>query len=202
MFKQLIVVAIAVLLSSAASAAAQDCWRGEPSPHCRSFWITEFGLFWRLDGISREIRSDEIYDYGIRYEVGPMYNVNEEYALGGTVTLTGTGENGLGIHGRLRYWMNRNWSLDLSPGVIFLGSAGGDDYELLHPAASARLVLNYADFVGFYAGVEQFRVRQEGSELDWYVGMHAASYPGAGLGLIFLVIALAAASSMGVTGVH
>lgn len=197
-----IIVFIAVLLYSALPAAAQDCWRGEPSPTCRSFWVTEFGIFWRLDELSQEIRSDEVYDYGIRYEVGPMFNMNEKYALGGTVTLTGTGENGLGIHGRLRYWMNRNWSLDLSPGVIFHGSAGDDDYELLYPAASARLVLNYADFVGFYAGVEQIRVRQAGSELDLHFGMHAASYPGTGLGLIFLVLAIVAASSMGVTGMQ
>ncbi len=200
MIKRIIVVFIAVLLSSVLPAAAQDCWRGEPSPHCRSFWVTEFGIFWRLDGISQEIRSDEIYDYGIRYEIGPMFNMNEKYALGGTVTMTGTGENSFGVHGRLRYWMNRNWSLDISPGVIFHGSSGDDDYELLYPSASTRFVLNYADFVGFYAGVEQFRVRQEGSEFDWYVGMHAASYPGAGLGLIFLVIAVVAASSIGVTG--
>jgi hypothetical protein len=191
---------VAVLLCLSLPAAAQDCWRGEPSPECRSFWVTEFGIFWRLDEISREIRSEEIYDYGIRYEVGPMFNLNGKYALGGTATLTGTGETGLGIHGRLRYWMNRNWSLDLSPGIILHGSSGDDDYELLYPAASTRLVLNYADFVGFYAGVEQIRVRQEGSELDWYFGMHAASYPGTGLGLIFLVLAIVAASSIGVTG--
>lgn len=195
-----LLVFAAVLLYSAVPAAAQNCWRGEPSPYCRSFWVTEFGIFWRLDEVSKEIRIEEVYDYGIRYELGPMFNMNEKYAFGGTVTLTGTGETGLGIHGRLRYWMNRNWSLDLSPGIIFHGSSGDDDYELIYPAASARLVLNYADFVGFYAGVEQIRVRQEGSELDWHFGMHAASYPGTGLGLIFLVLAIVVASSLGVTG--
>lgn len=190
----------AALLFTSLPATAQDCWRGEPSPVCRTFWVTEFGIFWRLDGVSEEIRSEELYDYGIRYELGPMFNMNDKYAIGGTATLTGTGENGVGLHGRLRYWMNRNWSLDFSPGIIILGASGDDDYGLLYPAASARLVLNYADFIGFYGGVEQIRVRQEGSELDWYFGLHAASYPGTGLGLIFLVLAAVAAANMGVTG--
>jgi len=197
---QRILVFSVIVLYSAVPASAEDCWRGEPSPHCSSFWITEFGIYWRLDGISEEIRSEQVYDYGIRYEFGRMYNMSERYALGGTMTLTVTGETGIGVHGRLRYWMNRNWSLDFSPGVIVYGSSNEDGYELLYPAASARLVLNYADFVGFYAGVEQARVRQGNSEVDLYVGLHAASYPGAGLGLIFLVLAALAASSMGVTG--
>jgi len=195
-----LLVFLTLVLYSTVPASAEDCRRGEPSPHCSSFWITEFGICWRLDGVSGEIRRERIYDYGIRYELGKMYNTSERHALGGAVTLTGTGETGLGVHGRLRYWLNRNWSLDVSPGVIVYGSSNDDDYELLYPAASARLVLNYADFVGFYAGVEQFRVRQQGSELDWYAGLHAASYPGAGLGLIFLVLAAVAASSIGVTG--
>ena len=104
------------------------------------------------------------------------------------------------MHGRLRYWMDRNWSLDLSPGVIIAGTSNDNTYDMSYPAASVRLVLNYADFVGFYGGVEQIRVQGEGSELDWYLGLHAASYPGAGLGLIFLVLAAMAASSLGVTG--
>ena len=195
-----VIIFVFLFLCSALPLAAQDCWRGEPSPACRSFWVTEFGIFWRLDGISKEIRNEELYSYGIKYELGPMFNVNEKYALGGTVTLTGTGETALGIHGRLRHWRSRNWSLDFSPGVIFHGSSGDDDYELLYPAASMRLVINYAEFVGFYAGVDQIRVRQEGSEFDLYFGMHAASYPGTGLGLIFLVLAAVAASSIGITG--
>ena len=201
MRKGTVAVFITLLLCPSLS-AAQSCWRGEPSPDCRSFWVTEYGIFWRLDGVSEEIRSDELYDYGIRFELGPMYNVGEKYALGGTAMLTATGETSLGLYMRLRYWMNRNWSIDISPGIIVHGSSGSDAYELLHPAPAARIVLNYADFVGLYAGVEQYRVRQEGSELDWYLGVHAASYPGAGLGLVFLVLGIIFAAEFGITGTH
>lgn len=124
-----------------------------------------------------------------------MFNLGDRYALGGTITLRGTGETSCGLNGRLRYWMSRNWSFDLSPGIIFYSTSAEDEYELLYPSLSARLVLNYADFIGISGGVEQIRVRDEGSEFDWHFGMHAASYPGAAIGLVFLVLAAIAVAA-------
>jgi hypothetical protein len=191
-----------LLLCPVQSAAGETCWRGRPAPECDSFWVTEYGISRRLSGVSFEPREEELSSIGIRYEIGHMFNVADRYALGGTVTVMGTGETFCGLHGRFRYWLSGNWSLDLSPGVTFYGKPGDDDYDLLYPSLSGRFVLNYADFIGVSLGLEHIRVRHEGSQLDWYLGAHAGSYPGATLGLIFAILAIVAVSSYGVTGMH
>jgi hypothetical protein len=191
-----------LIVSIPAASGAETFWRGRPHPECDSFWITEFGVGWRQSGISNGFRNEEVSDSQIRYELGHMFNVGSRLAAGGTLSVTGNQEGHFGLNGRVRYWLNRNWSLDLAPGVIFYNSVSNDYYDLEYPAVSGRLVLNYADFVGVYAELEQVRIEGEKSELDLYIGVHAASYPGAALGAAFMIMGIIAAASGGLGAVQ
>ena len=191
-----------IFLSFSSPLTAETCWRGLPAPECDSFWITEVGLAWRQTGVENEFRAEKVDEIQIRYELGHMFNLEGPFAVGGTLTATGNQEVNFGVCGRIRYWKSRNWSFDLAPGIVFSSNVNSDDYSLGNPAFSARLIVNYADFVGMYAGLEQVRVEGEKSDLDIYLGLHAASYPGAALGGLMLLIGVIAAASGGLGAIQ
>lgn len=186
-----------LILYVPAASGAETHWRGLPYPECDSFWITEFGTGWRQNGISNEHRKEEVSGHQIRYELGHMFNLDKRFAVGGTLSMTGFQEGSFGLNGRVRFWKDRNWSVDLAPGMIFYSTVENDFYSLDYPAFSARLIFNYADFVGVYAGLEQVRIEGEKSNLDLYLGVHAASYPGAALGALFFVIGVVSLAAGG-----
>jgi hypothetical protein len=152
---------------------------------------------WRQNGIENIDRRGEAGGHQIRYELGHMFNLDERFAVGGSLSMTGFQEGHLGLNGRVRFWKDRNWSFDLSPGVIFYSTENNDYYDLEYPAISGRLIINYAEFVGVYAGIEQVRIKDEDSDLDLYLGVHAASYPGGALGALFLVLGVLYAAAAG-----
>lgn len=190
-----------LILSVSTVSSAETFWRGRPHPECDSFWITEFGAGWRQNSISNEFRKGEVSGHQIRYELGHMFNLDSRFAVGGTLSMTGLQEGHFGLNGRVRFWKDRNWSLDLAPGMTFYSNVNNDEYSLQYPSFTGRLIVNYADFVGVYVGLEQIRIYGEKSDLDLYLGVQAASYPGAALGALFLILGIvyvAAASGYGV----
>ena len=108
----------------------------------------------------------------------------------------------VGVHGRLRWWVDDDWALDFSPGVFLWGGSNDDRYELEFPALSARVMLSYGDWVGISAGLDQVRVEGAGSDVDLYGGAYLGSYPGAAVGLMFALVAILYASNAGITGIH
>jgi hypothetical protein len=186
-----------LILSIPIDLGAETLWRGLPYPECDSFWITEFGTGWRQNSISNEFRKEEVSGHQIRYELGHMFNLDERFAVGGTLSMTGYQEMNYGLNGRVRFWKDRNWSVDLAPGMVFYSTVNNYDYSLKYPAFSSRLILNYADFVGVYAGFEQVRIEGEKNNLDLFLGVHAASYPGAAIGALFIIIGVIAAAAGG-----
>ena len=85
--------------------------------------------------------------------------------------------------------------------MIFYSTEDNDHYHLKYPTFTGRLILNYADFIGVYAGLEQVRIDGEKSDLDLYLGVHAASYPGATLGVLFMIIGFISMAAAGGYGV-
>lgn len=190
-----------LILSFPTVSSAETCWRGLPYPECDSFWITEFGTGWRQNGISNEFRKEEVSGHQIRYELGHMFNLDNRFAVGGTLSMTGYQEMNYGLNGRVRFWKDRNWSVDLAPGMVFYSTVNNGDYNLQYPSFTGRIIVNYADFVGLYAGLEQVRIEGDKDDLDLYLGVHAASYPGAAIGALFIVIGVIAAASGGLGAV-
>ena len=97
-----------LILSFPAVSAAGTCWRGLPHPECDSFWITEFGVGWRQNGIENLDRREEVGGHQIRYELGHMFNLERRFAVGGTLSMTGFQEGYFGLNGRIRFWKERN----------------------------------------------------------------------------------------------
>ncbi|HUP53778.1 MAG TPA: hypothetical protein VM198_14955 [Longimicrobiales bacterium] len=133
-------VAIA-LCGGAGSAAAQvvdgpgqaqkvGCFRGQPLPSCRSFWIFE------MQGQTPVVQSRRPVFYGdqpsvqmhsfeteLEWNLGHMVNLAPSWALGGVVTLgTGTDNRVSGVKARARRWLNPNVSLELQGGLLRTGN--------------------------------------------------------------------------------
>jgi len=173
------------------------CWRGRPLPECRSFWITEFGIGWRLTDSSDPARARELFDHYAVYDFGWMVNRTSKTAWGATFSLKGMGETHVGVHIRLRRWIDRNWALDVSPGILLAGRSHDDDYDLEYPTLSGRLRISYGDWFGLTGGAELARIRDGATEVDGFAGVELGAYGGTGVGLMFTVLSLLYVSSFG-----
>ena len=167
-------VCIVVLLTSTVT-NAEMCFRGRPVPECRTFWITEVGLGYRIS-------HPDVNERGWpTSEIGLMYNLNEHYAIGATSYASYDAkfeEFRGGAKLRARRWFNRDLSVDVSGGLLFLGHGYHQDF----PSFTGHLDVNYKDVVAPYLAVDV--LREEHSSLDganWQAGLRFGSFPGSGL---------------------
>jgi hypothetical protein len=134
--------AVAVALAGGAgSAAAQvvggpgqaqkvGCFRGQPSPICRSFWIFEMQGQTPVVQTRRPVFYQgeppvqmHSFESELEWNLGHMVNLTPAWALGGVVTLgTGTGDHISGVKVRARRWLNPNVSLELQSGLLRTGN--------------------------------------------------------------------------------
>lgn len=100
-------------------ADAKMCYRGRPAPECDSFWIAEYGL-------GTQLKKGPLSEVGwTTSEIGVMFNVSPRYAVGATTYIPYNFEREnlrLGAKFRFRRWLDRDWSLNLSSGLIFAGT--------------------------------------------------------------------------------
>lgn len=191
--------AIAIFLMPQSGFCAGDterCWRGRPSPQCDQFWITQFAVGGRLNAPGDSTRDSSVASEYVLYDIGPMFNRGSKTALGATVSIRLTNETYVGVYGRYRRWIDENWALDLSPGVLLIGSSNDDDYDLVYPSVAGRVGLVYGDWIGASCGFEVARIRDKGSDVDWFADVHAGYYPGAAAGILFALLAVAVSSSL------
>lgn len=165
-------------------------------PNCRRFWITEFGVGARLNDSSDSTRAASVSTEYAVYDFGPMFNLNSKTALGATVSMKLMNETHLGLFGRYRRWLDDTWAIDISPGVLLLGDSNDSDYELLYPTMAGRVGLSHGDWLSVRGGMEVTRVRDSDSEVDWFADARLGYYPGAAVGLLFLLLAVAVSSSL------
>jgi hypothetical protein len=171
-------------------------WRGRPAPECRGFVVTEFGIGARLNDSSHRARAESVpAEYAV-YDLGAMFNVDRNTALGATVSVKLTNETYLGVLGRYRRWLDDNWALDVSAGPFLAGDSNDGKYELQYPSAAGRVGLRFGDWWGITGGVEMARVKGRDAEADWFADVRLGNFPGFAAGVLFLV--LAAAYSTGV----
>ncbi len=159
----LIVITVQFTLVSPVPLHAQSCFRGQPPPACKSFWITELGYSYRLNAGG--------HDHYVTFELGYMSNQSERYALGGSLLAGFDEEFRIGLKPRLRRWLGRSTSIEVSPGILLAG--GGARL----PGFTGHVGVNFADVAILTSQVEVLD-RGFGSNVAWYGGIKLGSKPG------------------------
>jgi hypothetical protein len=190
-------VAIAMIICTFLPANAQDCYRGRPSPKCKTFWITEFGYSFRLDQQPGRYPSDA--NFYFTWEYGLMGNLNQKSALGAAFML-GADDDGhrYGVKSRYRRWLDKTVSVDLGAGVLFGGE--NNQFNPRFPGMTSHIGLNFGDWLALTTHVEIIRLeiapferpqtRTTKTDVAWYAGAKLGSYPGLIASIVGPVIAL------------
>ena len=99
----------------------RSCWRGQPAPVCRTFWITEFGIDANMASTQTAAHGYAVRDFDSRFiwTVGPMFNDSQRRAVGGTVSISPLGGRyRAAIEARRRWWHSDDLAFDLSAGAL------------------------------------------------------------------------------------
>jgi hypothetical protein len=225
-------VTAVISVSGIATARPADArFRGAPKPVCGTFWIFEVGYAGRVLGskvknITPGGGRGEPGDLGqavgsrnsFTCDVGGMRNLNGRWAAGGTLVFGHRSDSGgqFGIKPRVRLWMNRKVSLDLSAGAYVMGSEEADYYTTHHdgeytfvsadpakakyPAWLLETSLNVSDYAALTARYEIQRWEYAGTGHSVSVGAKLGSYAGlAGVGAVLVLAAIASGVHTGST---
>ncbi len=176
----------------------------KPLSECKSFLITECGFSYGLDK-----RSGQTNLGLFTWELGYMVNRDEHSAIGGTVFISSETDRiriRLGLKGRYRYWLSKDQSLDIAPGILITGSK--DKFKF--PSFTCQTGLNLSSWFAITGQVDIMRSKKFDYEStlfapqektvtkpEWYLGLKLGTPAGAGIGTVaVLVAALAVASNV------
>jgi len=145
---------LAAQVDDDAGEESRICFRGQPLPACRSFWIVEMQAYTPLAQSTRQVSYTgapltplESFEEQLEWNLGHMANITPRLAVGGLFTLgTGAGSGAFaGLKGRVRRWLNGDVSLELEGGWLRTGAQ--------YPTASgvtADVRLNIRDHGSFF----------------------------------------------------
>jgi hypothetical protein len=141
---------------AASDSGGCHCFAGKPYPRCHDFWVVEIGpgilvgssIDWLNPG-SAMVASD----------FGFMKNFRGRSALGLTAFgATDADRSRAGVRLRYRRWLSPKTALDLSPGLLVIGSNNGPiSADINYPSFMATASISYASRVSVFAGVECLR---------------------------------------------
>ena len=152
------------------------CFRGQPLPRCRAFWLTEFGVAAPLGG------SDPLASW----ELGGMRNIDARTALGVTLYLSAFASDGFGVKPRLRRWLSPRTALDVSPGIFY---AAGNR----RPGFTGHVGLSLGDWLSLTVQAQTVQADfGGGGKLGWFAGGKLGALPGTVSGVGFPLVALLA----------
>lgn len=200
--------------TAAGEAPAAFCWQGQALPACRGFVIFELEGAWAVASTTVVHESSAasteypVFRDELKWHLGAMRNVSEDWALGATLSL-GTGSPGplTGIRVRARRWLRPPMSAELELGAVDTGIndrfGSGSGWG---PTFGARLNMRdqvsvFARWEGAYAeaGSDTYFEREAGFHQGLYVGASAGSMVALGgtvvLGAVALWIAYALSQS-------
>ena len=174
----------AVAHDSTREAPALRCYRGRPTPACRTFVLTEIGVFKSLATTSAayarfptDSMGYRVKDFGdhATAEFGVMRNRGLHSAIGATLLL-GVDGNGARYGGRIRYrrWLTADGlSMDLSTGII-----SGTFREFNRTTiVSSDVALNFSDYGALVARMETAHANQR-TPTALFGGVRLGSKPG------------------------
>jgi outer membrane murein-binding lipoprotein Lpp len=185
-------------------------FKPKPLSECKSFLITEFGLAYGLDK-----PSDRTNLGLITWEFGYMVNRDEHSAIGGTVFISSEGDRPqvrFGLKGRYRYWLSKDQSLDIAPGVLITGSRDEFEGDFVFPSFTCQTGLNLSSWFAVTGQVDIIRRKtiDQGYPLyalqektvtkpEWYLGFKIGTPAGVGISTaVVIVAALVIASNLSV----
>lgn len=122
-------------------------------------FIIELGAYNKLNQRDRTPKGSQ---YLITWELGWMKNLNEDYALGGTLLIEGNEHTkSIGLKPRLRRWLSPKLSIDFGIGFLAPGSVVTGDVDL-----------NWRDWFILTSKIEH------DDKTAWYGGVKFGSYAG------------------------
>lgn len=159
-------------------------FRGGPKEVCGWFALTEFSYLWRWDAGSDVSHDEKNY---VSFDLGAAKNLDRAMALGGTLFVGGDGQRSqFGARARVRFWISRAISFDLSPGLVISSDEEGTA-DFLSSGVISQAGLNAGDRVALVTQVFSTRRREQDTstvtETAWYGGVKL----GSGLGVTALL---------------
>lgn len=161
-----------VRVDSAPPAAALLCSNPKPMQWCRAFLVTELGVAALANA------GAEAADAHVLWELGCMHNRSRNTALGGTA-MVALSDDFARVALKLRYrrWLARAIPLDLSPGIIFLGSNTDHNPEPML-GFTGHAGLSLGDVAGGFVQLEIADYPGTGVAPRIYIGGRLGSRPG------------------------
>lgn len=194
---------ISLLLSTSALANAQFSLKPKPLPDCKTFLISEVGVFYRITSAPEGLM--KYSDYLVS-NMGLMVNLNKNYSLGATtyVSMKNLGDPmfSVGLKAKGRRWLDSNKSINLAGGIIlynesrpykspaFSGDIGFNINDLFIIEVLME-VIPYDFYRYEYSELEGKMVRTirfKGSDLGIYTGIKTGSLPGLAVNLLAAVV--------------
>ena len=161
------------------------CFRGQPLPACRSFWIVELQGVLNLVSSSRQILlgpdrqfptrefSEHSFQEQLEWNLGHMFNVADRVAVGPVVTVgSGSDDPLTGIRARGRWWITSDISGELEGGML--------KSNVVYPASvglTAGIRLNIRDQGAFLLRYDYLELPEQsyGEYFDAGGGQHGLS---------------------------
>lgn len=167
--------------------------RGLPLPEKRAFPITHLGVGVRLDAGSPLYEKKSVYAFT---DLGFMRNVSPHVALGGTLYAGGDDYRlRIGPKARFRYWMSREVSIDIAPGILVWGN---DDWngEARFPGLVGEASLSLEDNILITAQMESVDIKDAYGAKDHDTSVYLGGKLGGVPGLVGLSAGLIALFAM------
>ncbi len=196
-FIRTVSISIIILFLFSGNALAGWC-QGKPLPEQKSFWVFETAVKKRLTN------NQKYYDdnnFLLTFETGYMKNTSPKSSVGGTVYI-GTDDDGsnFALRFRYRYWLDKQISIDLSPGLILSSS----NYRIKKPSFLATASIGVKDLIAFDLHFEALRYQTNyyhstpisGAKTDWYMGVRLGSNAAVVSSAVVVVIGLIALSQL------
>ena len=167
-----------VLLLIISIVSGEACVRYDHSSTCTSYPITDFYF-----GLPVSQPDNIISREGdMTTNLGWMFVLNESYDLGPSLFFSAYRNSDgwhsqLGVRANLRYYLDNEFHLELSPGLILTDSPFPDGFA----GYSAELSVSWKDWVGLATRMDFVDTFESGHDQVLYISLRFGSYAGMGL---------------------
>ncbi len=158
--------------------SAEVCIRYDHSSTCTSYPITDFSF---CLPVSQPSETNIIRDLDMATSLGWMFVLDERFDLGSSLFfsayLNGGWHSQLGIRANLRYHLDDEFNLDLSPGLILTDSPFPDGFA----GCTIEFCVSWKEWVGLVTRLDFVDTFDSGHVQVLHLGLRFGSYGGMGL---------------------